>query len=57
MKKLRTLLAAALITLPVLALDAAVTVEPTKPQVSSTQALDSCCWILLFGRWWCIPCV
>jgi hypothetical protein len=55
MTKLRTLLAAALITLPVLATDAAVP-TPDKPQISQSQPPATCCWVMILGRWWCIPC-
>ncbi len=54
MKKLRTLLAAAFITLPVLATDAAVT-TPERPQIAQ-QTPVNCCWVMILGRWWCIPC-
>ena len=59
MKKLRTLFAAALLTLPILSIGASqipvgqasggATLQPTAP-------LTSCCWILFLGRWMCVYC-
>ncbi len=60
MTKLRTLLAAALITIPVLTLDAAqlpATQPGSQAQLApSSQSVDSCCWVFFLGRWWCFPC-
>jgi hypothetical protein len=58
MTKLRTLLAAALLTLPVLALSAS---EVTADNVASGTRLEGtsltgCCMIYLNGKWMCIPC-
>ena len=56
MNKLRTILAAALLTMPVIALNASTAAEePTGIQVSSPPQ-QSCCWILIMGRWYCYYC-
>ena len=59
MNKLRTILAAALLTLPVVALNASTAVDESagieigqKPP----QQQGGCCWMLLMGRWYCVPC-
>jgi hypothetical protein len=57
--KLKALLAAALITVPVLALDAAQAPAPSDPsqaQMSGTRTLRDCCYVYFMGRWYCIPC-
>jgi hypothetical protein len=57
MNKLRTILAAALLTMPVVALNASTVVDvPTGAQLSPTQPVASCCWMLIGGRWYCVPC-
>jgi len=57
MTKLKTLLVAALLTVPVLTLSAAVPAEHygSGPRLETTAA-TGCCWVLYFGRWFCIPC-
>jgi hypothetical protein len=57
MNKLRTLLAAALLTMPVIALNASTAVDvPTGIEVDSPQQQAGCCWILIMGRWYCYYC-
>lgn len=56
MNKLRTILAAALLTMPVIALNAStVADEPTGIEVNSPPQ-QSCCWAIIMGRWYCVPC-
>jgi hypothetical protein len=57
MNKLRTILAAALLTVPVIALNAStVPDEPTQMEIGQTQQQAGCCWILIMGRWYCYYC-
>jgi hypothetical protein len=57
MNKLRTILAAALLTMPVIALNAsAVVEEPTGIELNQLQQQSGCCWMLIGGRWYCVPC-
>jgi hypothetical protein len=57
MSKLRTILAAALLILPVLALNASTLVEEAAEiEVGQTQQQSSCCWVLFIGSWYCVPC-
>jgi hypothetical protein len=57
MAKLRTLLAAALLTVPVLTLSAAMPTgdAQTGPRIEPTAA-TGCCWAYVMGRWICFPC-
>ena len=57
MNKLRTILAAALLTMPVIALNAStVADEPTGIELSPVKQQSGCCWAIIMGRWYCIPC-
>ena len=59
MKKLRTLFAAALLTLPILSISASqVPVGPLSggATLQPTAPVASCCWVVFLGRWMCIPC-
>jgi hypothetical protein len=59
MKKVRTLVAAALLAVPALVLSAAQVPDghaPVQAQADSKQAAGLCCWIQIMGRWFCIPC-
>ena len=58
MTQLRTLLAAALLTLPVMTLSATqVTANAgTGPRLETSTSLTGCCLVLAGGRWYCIPC-
>jgi hypothetical protein len=59
MAQLRTLLATALLALPVMSLSAAqVTVngEGTGTRVDASTSLTGCCMVLWGGTWYCIPC-
>jgi hypothetical protein len=57
MKKLRTVLAAALLTFPVLTLNASSLGD--SPQVSDikpTHSVTNTCYTYFMGRWWAYPC-
>lgn len=57
MKKLRNVLAAALLTIPVLALNAATLSDSTHGVVvQPTPSVTACCYVFYMGRYWCIPC-
>ena len=57
MKKLRNVLAAALLTIPVLALNASTLADYTdEVVVRPTPSVTACCWVYFMGRWMCIPC-
>jgi hypothetical protein len=57
MNKLRTILAAALLSMPVIALNASTAVdEPTAIELRPLQQQGGCCWALIVGRWYCVPC-
>lgn len=58
MRKLRTLLAAALFTLPVVALSASQlsTGKSDVVGVQSSVSSDTCCYVYWQGHWWCLPC-
>jgi hypothetical protein len=57
MRKLRTVLAAALLTIPVMTLNAsASSADASTYGVSSTQSLTGTCWVYMGGRWWAFPC-
>jgi hypothetical protein len=58
MPKLRTLLATALLTLPVLTLSAsqiAVEAPGSGTRLESTS-LTGCCWVFYLGMWRCYTC-
>lgn len=57
MKKLRNVIAAALLIVPVLALNASTLSDAAEGVVvRSTPSVTACCYIFYMGRWWCIPC-
>jgi hypothetical protein len=58
MAKLRTLLAAALLTVPVLTMSMNVAADDaqTGPRIEATTAATGCCWAYFMGRWICMPC-
>ena len=57
MIKLRNLLAAALILLPTVTLNAGpLPSAETRPSLSSPQSAGGMCWIYAMGRWWYLPC-
>jgi hypothetical protein len=57
MTKLRTLLAAALLTLAVGSLQATPSVsEGSRVDLGSTHQATGVCWIFWAGRWWEIAC-
>jgi hypothetical protein len=57
MNKLRTILAAALLALPFVALNASTVVdEPAAMEIGQPQQQAGCCWILIMGRWYCYYC-
>ena len=56
MRKIRTVLAAALLTLPIAALSAhGLAAAPGGTQVRSAQG-QTCCWVYWNGFWVCNPC-
>jgi hypothetical protein len=53
--KLRNLLAAALLVVPAVTLNASsFTSAEERPELSAPQA--GMCWFYMNGRWWYIPC-
>lgn len=55
MKTLKNLLIGALITLPVMTLNAA-TIDTAKGQEMRPLSVAGCCGVMIGGRWYCIPC-
>jgi hypothetical protein len=57
MTKLRTFLAAALLTIPVFSLSASsLTTDVKIDGVSSTPSVAGTCYFYMGGRWWAYPC-
>jgi hypothetical protein len=57
MKKLRTVLAAALLTLPVLTLNASsLASDAQQSTIKPTHTVTGTCYVYFAGRWWAIPC-
>jgi hypothetical protein len=57
MKKLRNLLAAALLTIPVATLNASpLSVVADGTEMRSTLPVAGCCVVYYMGRWVCMPC-
>lgn len=57
MRKLRTFLAAALLTIPMLTLNASgLTADVEVGGLESTQGLTGTCYYYMGGRWWAFPC-
>jgi hypothetical protein len=56
MNKLRTILAAALLALPILTLNASTVADEPAMEIGQTQQQGGCCWMLIMGRWYCYPC-
>ncbi len=56
MNKLRTILAAALMTMPVIALNASTVADESTGVTLETKQQAGCCWMLIMGRWYCVPC-
>jgi hypothetical protein len=59
MTKLRTLLATALLMLPVMALSvahAATGGNAPGTRVEPSTSLTGCCMIMIGGKWYCLPC-
>jgi hypothetical protein len=57
MKKLRNVLAAALLTIPVLALDAsALPATATGSELNPTRSVAATCYVYFMGRWYSYPC-
>jgi hypothetical protein len=57
MTKIRSLLAAALILLPAVALNAGpLPSAETRPGLSSPQPAGGMCWVWMANRWWYVPC-
>ena len=57
MKKLRTVLAAALLTIPVLTLNAgSLTADVQADGIKPTHSVTGTCYVYFAGRWWVYPC-
>jgi Spy/CpxP family protein refolding chaperone len=57
MTKLRNLIAAALLTLTVVSLNAsAAMTAPSRGGLNPAQPVTGICYIYMGGRWWAIPC-
>ena len=57
MKKVLTVLAAALLTIPVLSLNASSLVDSDKAsEINATHSVTGTCWVYFAGRWWVYPC-
>lgn len=57
MKTLKNLLIGALITLPVMALNASTIVDVAQGvEVRPTRQVVDCCQTLINGKWYCLPC-
>jgi hypothetical protein len=57
MTKLRTFLAAALLTIPVFSLSASsLTTDVRVDGIASTPSVTGTCYIFMGGRWWAYPC-
>jgi hypothetical protein len=57
MKKLQKVLIAALLTIPVLTLNASsLSDDANSAQLSPTHSVTGWCYIYMAGRWWQIPC-
>ena len=57
MKTLKNLLIGALITLPVMALNAGTVADSVKgTEMRPTPSIVECCYVNIGGRWYCMPC-
>jgi hypothetical protein len=56
MKTLKNLLVAALITLPVVTLNAGTIADVVKGTEMRPLSVANCCNILIGGKWYCLPC-
>jgi hypothetical protein len=57
MKKLRTVLAAALLTIPLSSLSASTLPDPARgSELNPTHSVAATCYVYLMGRWWAYPC-
>jgi hypothetical protein len=57
MKKLRNVLAAALLTIPLASMGASSIMDAsTGQELRPTRSVTSCCWTYFMGRYWCLPC-
>ena len=57
MKKLRNLLVGALLTLPVMTLNAGTIADFVGgAEMRPTPSVADCCYVFSVGRWWCVPC-
>jgi hypothetical protein len=56
MKKLRNVLAAALLTIPLASLSASTVADAsTGPEMRPTRT-QTCCMVYFMGRYYCVPC-
>lgn len=56
MKKLRNVLAAALLTIPLASLSANAAIEASPGTEMRPTNIEYCCMIYLMGRYYCLPC-
>ena len=56
MKKLRNVLAAVLLTIPVLTINAGTVTAATGSELRPTHPVTACCYQYFMGRWYCFPC-
>lgn len=56
MKTLKNLLIGALLTLPVMALNAGTIADAEKGIEMRPPSVVQCCQVLINGRWYCMPC-
>jgi hypothetical protein len=46
-----------LLAQPIVALNASTAVDETVAmEIGQTQQQGGCCWMLIMGRWYCMPC-
>jgi hypothetical protein len=57
MKTLKNLLLGALLTLPVMTLNAGSIVDAAKgTEVRPVRSVANCCYVQIGTRWYCVPC-
>jgi hypothetical protein len=56
MKTLKNLLIGALLTLPVMTLNAGAIAEAAKGTEMRPLSVANCCSVMIGGRWYCMPC-
>jgi hypothetical protein len=56
MKTLKNVLLGALMTLPVMTLNAGTIDAAKESEMRPTRPVAGCCYTMIMGRWYCIPC-